>query len=292
LPNPYYRKGGFALHPEALLASIRNAAALLFALAPIFLLGLKNPDSRRMAIAASIPISLFIAIWVLISDEMDYMMRFQYPILPIGLMSAPLFLKGSILETSRKPSSSNSARRIAMYLTSMWLVAAFAGLFRIDRSGIAADDGKMLVGEALRSYGPRRVIATTEAGLLPLYSEWSALDTWGLNDRWIAHHNGLISEQYLDRWKPDVIAMHGLPAPRRKVPESDWGRLSARPAWQAMLTVLKTYAESHRYRVAAVDGDSASDAMIYYVRNDAPDASSIVDSIRSAIAEAGRRRAG
>ena len=290
LPNPYYRKGGFALHPEALLASVRNGAALLFMLAPIFLLGLKNRDSRRLAIAATIPILLFIGIWVLVSDEMDYMARFQYPILPIALMSAPFFLKGSILRISGASSRPNPNPRIAVYLICIWLLAGFAGLFRIDRHGVMSNDAKVQVGKALRPYGSRRVMATTESGLLPLYSEWTALDTWGLNDPWIAHHGGLITEDYLDRWHPDVIAMHGLPAAPGKLPESDWRRLSGRPAWQAMLTVLERYAESRRYRMAAMDGDSPSDAMIYYVRNDTPDASRIVDSIRSAITEADRRR--
>jgi arabinofuranosyltransferase len=290
LPNPYYRKGGFALHPHALLVSIRNAAVLLFVCAPIVVLGLKNSDSRRMAIAASIPIVLFIAIWVLVSDEMDYMMRFQYPILPLALMSVPFCLKGSIFEISRASFRSGSTRRIAVYLACIWMIAGFAGLFCIDSHGVVHDYAKAQVGKALRPYGAPYVLATTEAGLLPLYSEWTTIDTWGLNDPWIAHHHGQITEDYLGRWHPDVIAMHGLPAPPGESLESDGRRLSGRPDWQTMLTVLKRYAESHHYRAAARDGDSPSDAMIYYVRNDAPDASRIVASIRSAIAEAARHR--
>ncbi len=50
-------------------------------------------------------------------------------------------------------------------------------------------------------------MATSEAGLLPLYSQWNAIDTWGLNDEWIAHH-GEITADYLDRYKPELIIFH------------------------------------------------------------------------------------
>ncbi|HVN29043.1 MAG TPA: hypothetical protein VMT64_11180, partial [Candidatus Binataceae bacterium] len=147
------------------------------------------------------------------------------------------------------------------------------------------------VGEALGPYGSHRVMATTEAGLLPLYSEWTVLDTWGLNDPWIAHHHGLITADYLDRWKPDVIAIHGFPAPAGSSQKPNWQRLGSQPGWQAMLSVLEQYAEAHRYRTAATVGDWPSDPMIYYVRSDAPDAAKIIASIRLAVAQAENREA-
>ena len=65
----------------------------------------------------------------------------------------------------------------------------------------------------LRDYGRRNyALATTEAGLLPLYSTWRAVDAWGLNDAWIAHHGG-ITEEYLDRYRPEVIVFHAYFSP-------------------------------------------------------------------------------
>ena len=55
-------------------------------------------------------------------------------------------------------------------------------------------------------------MATTEAGLLPLYSTWSAVDAWGLNDAFIAS-NGGITEEYLDRYRPEVIVFHAYFSP-------------------------------------------------------------------------------
>ena len=51
-----------------------------------------------------------------------------------------------------------------------------------------------------------------EAGQLPLYSEWRVVDTWGLNDPWIAH-NGAITDSYLDRQKPHLIMFHASFSP-------------------------------------------------------------------------------
>ena len=65
----------------------------------------------------------------------------------------------------------------------------------------------------LRDYQRRNyALATTEAGLLPLYSTWRAVDAWGLNDAWIAHHGG-ITEEYLDRYRPEVIVFHAYFSP-------------------------------------------------------------------------------
>jgi len=187
-------------------------------------------------------------------------------------------LKGSILEVFRPTSTSRASQRVAIGLAAIWMVVGFAGLFRIDRQGTLPDDDKELVGRALRPYGSRRVMATTEAGLLPLYSEWTVLDTWGLNDPWIAHHGGLITEQYLGGWNPDLIAMHRSLVSSTQPPG---------PAWDAMLAVLQKYTATHRYKMAAAAA-SSTDVMLYYVREGAPDASRIAESIRAAVAQSNR----
>ncbi len=81
------------------------------------------------------------------------------------------------------------------------------------------------------------VLATTEAGILPFYSGWRAIYTWGLNDQWIAH-NGGVTPAYLDRYAPTLIAIHDAPY-------SD-------PAWKAVVKTMREYATSHGYsRVAS-----------------------------------------
>ena len=47
-------------------------------------------------------------------------------------------------------------------------------------------------------------LATSEAGTLSFYSDWRSIDTWGLNNSWIAHH-GTITEPMLEHENPEVI---------------------------------------------------------------------------------------
>jgi hypothetical protein len=143
--------------------------------------------------------------------------------------------------------------------------------------GIAYEaDGRYEAGKLLAVYQDRGyVIATSEAGLLPFYSNWRAIDAWGLNDEWIAHH-GEITEQYLDLQKPDVIVFHAyfspLVPPRliQKNLSQDWFR---------MTITLKDYAEAHGYILAAAFGDSPYETHYYYVRPDFQDSAKIAHDI-------------
>jgi len=89
-----------------------------------------------------------------------------------------------------------------------------------------------------------RANSITETGILPLCSEWRTIDTWGLNDSWIAH-NGRITEEYLDRYRPHGIMFHG---PAILVPSVN--RDDFRPEWMSMVRTLKRYAEDRGYVLA------------------------------------------
>jgi hypothetical protein len=116
----------------------------------------------------------------------------------------------------------------------------------------------------LSNYNHNYTMAVSEAGLLPLYSGWKAIDTWGLNDQWIAHH-GEITESYLDRYKPEVIVLH----------DED----SSIEGWNSMISTVKNYAEKNRYIVAATYGDDPQDVHHYYVRRGLPDGTDIAKRI-------------
>jgi hypothetical protein len=143
--------------------------------------------------------------------------------------------------------------------------------------GVAYEqDGRYEVAGMLSDFaGKGYVIATTEAGLLPLYSNWNAVDAWGLNDEWIAHH-GEITAAYLDETRPEVIAYHAYFSPLvppRLIPKNlaqDWFR---------MTITLKDYAESHGYILAAAFGDSPYETHYYYVRPDFADSERITRAL-------------
>jgi hypothetical protein len=143
--------------------------------------------------------------------------------------------------------------------------------------GVAYEaDGRYDVARMLSEFqGKGYVIATSEAGLLPFYSNWTAIDTWGLNDEWIAHHGG-ITESYLDEYKPNVIVFHAYFSPL--VPPRLIGK-NLSQAWFRMTITLKEYAEKHGYVLAAAFGDSPYDAHYYYVRTDFADSAAIVHEL-------------
>ena len=56
---------------------------------------------------------------------------------------------------------------------------------------VAGDDSRREVGLALQAYRDRGyTMVVSQAGLLPFYSGWRAIDAWGLNDAEIARVAG------------------------------------------------------------------------------------------------------
>jgi hypothetical protein len=135
------------------------------------------------------------------------------------------------------------------------------------------------MAEMLHGFGGGRyTMAVTESGLLPLYSGWRAVDAWGLNDPWIARHGG-ITEEYLDRYRPEVIMLHAyyspLEAPGPRAETSGLG-----PGWFRMCRTLQAYAQARGYRLAAAFGREPDHTHAYYVRQDFADAAPIAARIR------------
>ena len=103
MPLPFYRKGGWRLYPDSLTESVLGALGFAGPFVFAYLLGLRKPATMRLTLVFSIPIAGFVAIWLLISDEMNFMMRYQYPVLPIILMSWYPLVKsvGDEIQSSR-----------------------------------------------------------------------------------------------------------------------------------------------------------------------------------------------
>lgn len=275
LPNPFYKKGGGDIYLGSLKTSIVNTTKLCLPLLPAFAIGLYTRKTLRLTIGFSIPIIGFASAFVLISDEMNFGARFQYVLLPLALISWwPLI--GGIKEDLRFPgwNELNLQKRVALALAALALSSGVVGYqYMIGRAGYHRD-GRYDVAMMLSKYKDRDfVIATTEAGLLPLYSGWKALDTWGLNDQWIAH-NGGITEEYLDLFKPNIIVWHECFSP---LVSYEGGK----GPWFEMVMTLKRYVEKNGYVLAAVFGDSPYNTHYYYVRSDFPESTEIVTRIRA-----------
>lgn len=283
LPNPFYKKGDSGWKWDSFHHSLQNTLRLGFPMVFAFLLGFRSKETTRRTIAYLIPILGFASAFGLISDEMNYGARFQYAILPIALMSwIPL-------SGEWNPDGLNQ-------LTGRQRRAVFAGVILLAGSLIYYSwtqncqltsyqqtcnrpyerDGRLEMAKMLAEYrGRGYILATTEAGLLPYYSGWDAVDVWGLNDQWIAHH-GAVTAEYLDGYQPHIIMFHDYYS-TLVPPKLTEANLAQR--WFGMTILLKTYAEDHGYVLAAIFGDSPYDTHYYYVRPDFEDSAEIVERI-------------
>jgi hypothetical protein len=289
LPNPFYKKSGGLLHWDSFWESLGNLVRFGGPFMLAFLLGFRSGKTARRTIAFLIPLLLFSAAFILISNETNFGGRFQYALWPLVLISYFPLVKGLTDEVGFA-----WPRPVPFQTRAVWILVGLAltfGLVRYSMSqnctltiaqqtcGVAYEaDGRYDVAKMLSAYrGQGYVLATSEAGLLPLYSGWIAIDTWGLNDAYIAHH-GEITDEYLDQYKPNVIVFHAYFSPlvpprlNEKNLSQDWFRMTA---------TLKSYAETRGYVLAAAFGDSPHESHYYYVRRDFPDSDKIVRAISS-----------
>ncbi len=296
LPNPFYKKGDSGLHWDSFNNSHLNTLRLCLPFALAFILGFRSRETMKQTIAYLIPILGFASAFVLISDEMNFGARFQYALVPIVLMAWTPLVRGVGrvgLDDSprlyRDPSWSEQVDRQArnVYVIALiglcaslvyysWFQNCFLTSFQRTCASPYERDGRYQMGKLLAEYRDKGyVIATTEAGLVPYYSGWIAIDTWGLNDQFIAHHGSLTTE-YLDQQKPEIIMFHDYYSPLVP-PKLTEANLAQR--WFGMTITLKTYAEENGYVLAAVFGDSPYDTNYFYVRSDFEDSERLVEQI-------------
>lgn len=273
-PNPFYKKGG-SIHWSSLEASFTNTALLVGPFWIPFILSLRSPSALRKAVFTAIPVAGFATCWVVLSNEMNMFARYQYAMLPMVLISGT----GLVTGLSREWTLPNRARwgRRQRTTAALALVCGVLGVLTFQRWRYSVpfmQDGRYTAALILREYQDKHyTLVTSEAGLLPFYSGWTALDAWGLNDAWIAH-SGSVSFEYLDRFKPNVIMFNG----RGLAFEKDSPDLDP---WDNMVRVLRQYSQDHHYRLAAVFGVNPYTAHYYYVRRDFADADAITMRLSS-----------
>jgi arabinofuranosyltransferase len=274
LPTPFYKKGGGVLHLGSLTAAVQGVAQLCLPFLLAAPLALRSADARRRLVFSLIPIGGFTLLWVLLSNEMNILLRFQFALVPVVLISWPDWVRG-LRADLRLPAPAELApaarRSVALFLVTVAGIGLALQLF-VYRSRPAALDGRYQVATLLSRYGSRGyTLITTEAGLLPLYSRWRSIDAWGLNDFEIARRG--LSPERLDRERPALIVYHANLSPMVPGPLGD-------DDWSRMIAALKGYAERHGYILAAVYGHNPYDTHTYLVRPDIADAPAIVAGIR------------
>lgn len=283
LPNPFYKKGEGGWSWGTFNASMLNMLRLSLPMVLAFILGFRSKETMKTTLVYMLPIFGFAAAFGLVSDEMNFGARFQYATVPLALMSWIPLVSGLKFEALNQA----QVRERSVYVIALiglaagivyysWFQTCFMALHQQSCERPYERDGRLEMAQMLVDFrGKGYVIATTEAGLLPYYSGWTAIDTWGLNDQFIAH-NGSITVEYLDTYKPHIIMFHDYYSPLVP-PKLTEANLAQR--WFSMTILLKTYAEENDYVLAAVFGDSPYDTHYYYVRRDFEDSERLVERI-------------
>lgn len=283
LPNPFYKKGEGGWNWFTFRISQLNMLRLSLPVVFAFILGLRSKDTMRDTLIYALPIFGFAAAFALISDEMNYGARFQYATVPLALLSWIPLVRGIRFAALNQTelweravyyfAFTALAAGIVYY---SWFQTCFLALYQQSCDRPYERDGRLEMARMLADYrGKGYTMAVTEAGLLPYYSGWNAVDTWGLNDQFIAH-NGTITVEYLDQYKPEIIMFHDYYSPLVPPKLTD-ANLAQR--WFSMTIMLKTYAEENGYILAAVFGDSPYDTHYYYVRPGFEDSKRLVEQI-------------
>ena len=287
LPNPFYKKGGGLLYWDSFWESLGNLLRFGGPFMLAFLIGFRSREKTRQTIAFLIPLIIFASAFILISNETNFGGRFQYALWPLVMLSWYPLVDGLGQDFSFSLPYPIEVRIRNVWILAMLVLGFGFLLYSASQNcilttaqktcGVAYEaDGRYDVAKTLSEFqGKGYVIATSEAGLLPFYSNWNAIDTWGLNDEWIAHH-GDITEGYLDQFKPNLIVFHAYFSPLIP-PRLIEKNLSQ--SWFRMTITLKEYAEKHGYILAAAFGDSPYESHYYYVRPDFEDSATIVHDI-------------
>jgi arabinofuranosyltransferase len=283
LPNPFYVKGGGHLYPGSLIQAFKNLGELLFPVLPLIPLGWVSSRTRRLSNSLLIVLVCFTGIWMLLNNWNNHFMRFQYAIFPIILFTIPGLLID--LEPMGLPawrSMSTTARRCAVFAG---VLATLGSAGYLDKKFDFADNaaGMRVFAHRLQPFAAAgHSIAVTEAGVLPLYSEWQTIDGIGLNDAYIAHHGAGSVSEYLAQNPPDVIMIHldahDMPRPEQLI--SLYGGEPVRGASYEGFTRMALFAVQHHYTLAAAYGSSPCNLHVYWVRPGIADYDAILHVIR------------
>ncbi|MBI2428143.1 MAG: hypothetical protein HYV29_04995 [Ignavibacteriales bacterium] len=293
LPNPFYKKGGGFLYTESFRISSQNIFRMLLPLSIYYgslllihgvqtvLQSFEKFREKKFLIITKeslyplVPIILFTALWILMSNEMNYVGRYQYAAVPIAIMSwypsiRILFRHNSLRFTV--PEYLNTVRS-KVIIASIVMLSIAAMRLELLRGTSSDNDGRYDVAVQLHAFKSKQyTMAVSEAGLLPYYSGWKAMDTWGLNDIRIAQQGGITAD-YIRRFSPDIIMFYA--------PYIEKQILTPETPYLKMVNTLFTYARSEQYILAAAYGTTPYGVHYYFVKKENPDAAVLIGIIKN-----------
>lgn len=203
-PAPFYVKQSTHFSPTHIFAGLRLLIEFAALPALLILAGLLRKPLQRFAFRQLAVLGFFVVFFTLVNLETNFYLRYQFSIFPVLVVVGFAFLP-RLLD-----------RKILLKPFAMGVFGLFVLVNGVETVAEARDfarvrDGRQDVGLILNGFGTvGNSLMTTEAGLLPLASDWTTIDALGLNDYEIAQ-NGF-NLHFRMRPLPDVVMFHVNPA--------------------------------------------------------------------------------
>jgi hypothetical protein len=210
-PNPFYVKTSDSL--LAVGGAVLTFEFVMLILGPLLfisifsLVGNKNTDRLINTLPVFFASSAFLSLYLFVRPLQGFLWRFQVPVFAT-------FILGLLIVLNPKSNDYNINTVFEQKTPLIMTLLLVSGLivyplFTFPQATSATSDktpgDRVVMGQGLNSVTGDHRMFVTESGALPYYSEWNAVDEWGLNSEYIAH-NGL-TESYLREYNPDLINM-------------------------------------------------------------------------------------
>lgn len=213
-PNAFHVKESAGLISSDGVSKTVSFVKLLLPIAFLAVLS-KQLRQRRDGLTTVTPLlvgsSTFLFIWMFFAPLQANLWRYQIPVMPALVLALVLLIRD--FKSLLPPVFTTDKYRIAKYAVIITLVISIT-IFPLSYIGVARTDmdkhpindrvaGGKALGTVPNPHSHRMLVS--ESGAVPYYSEWHAVDQWGLNNETIAHHG--LNETFVSRYDPHLVML-------------------------------------------------------------------------------------
>jgi len=205
------------------------------------MLKLESDNIKRILIGIT-PIIIYTLLYLMIHQTQNVLRRFQFPILPTLYIVAVLSIGCIFIHPKTRIHAI-----VFMCLFGLVLITEYNQTSAMLDMQVE-DNHKIVVGKALSVFD-NFTLATTDAGIVPYYSQWKTVDLLGLNDRHIAQ-NGF-DPTYIDTIDIHLFMTHTL--------WFDWNETNNHANFKQLYTMIEYFTEQRNFTVICVIPYSMTD---------------------------------
>ncbi|WP_263370031.1 hypothetical protein [Granulicella cerasi] len=292
-PNPFYVKGSSGVLSQNLRSMVLAYFYFFLGILPLFGAGVFFRPARKKLLPFALLLLGWIACWAHTSLINNHYSRFEWVLYPIGIFTAGQvgIVAWAALRDRTPAVAWPAVRQVALGIGCVMVVSSLL-LAKYGDEAYQDEGSVKAFALKLSPYGPKGYsMISTEAGIMPLYSDWTAMDALGLNDEYLAHHQGVITAQYIDQYKPALIIYHSYYLGPTPAPSAAFQARAVKDFDSRLYTVdytLRQYAEANHYKLAGIFAVQTCDFHYVWVRPGLPDTDALVHLIQSDYAFQGK----